>query len=121
MVWQRGYAVLLLAGPADHERLDTITCLLPAPPRAEALTTLVDKPLVELAQRLLSCSGYVGNDSGITHLAALLGLPTLALFGPSDPCIWRPYGRAVHVVHTPDLAHLPPYEVMSNLQASGLA
>jgi ADP-heptose:LPS heptosyltransferase len=119
MVWQRGYAVLLLAGPADHERLATITRKLPAPPRAEALTTLVDKPLFELAQRLLDCCGYIGNDSGITHLAALLGLPTLALFGPSDPRVWRPYGRTVRVVHELDLAHLSPHEVMSNLQTSG--
>lgn len=115
MAWQRGYAVLLLAGPVDHERLATMMRVLPTPPRADALTTLVDNPLVELARSLILCCGYVGNDSGITHLAALLGLPTLALFGPSDPLIWRPYGRAVRVVRTPDLAQLSLPTVLSHL------
>ncbi|MEO6759991.1 MAG: glycosyltransferase family 9 protein, partial [Saprospiraceae bacterium] len=38
---------------------------------------------------------YIGNDSGITHLAAAVGTPTLALFGPTDPRIWCPAGRHV--------------------------
>lgn len=35
---------------------------------------------------------YVGNDSGITHLAAALGVPVVALFGPTDPQVWGPRG-----------------------------
>lgn len=34
----------------------------------------------------------MGNDSGITHMAALTGCPTLALFGPTDPVVWAPLG-----------------------------
>lgn len=41
---------------------------------------------------------YIGNDSGITHLAAAVGTPTLALFGPTDPKIWAPRGPNVRVV-----------------------
>jgi ADP-heptose:LPS heptosyltransferase len=39
---------------------------------------------------------YVGNDSGVTHLAARC-CPTVALFGPTDARVWRPLGRAVRV------------------------
>ena len=40
---------------------------------------------------------YVGNDSGITHLAAATGVPVLALFGPTDPAVWAPRGELVRV------------------------
>jgi ADP-heptose:LPS heptosyltransferase len=41
---------------------------------------------------------YLGNDSGITHLAAACNTPTIALFGPTDPNIWGPQGPKVTVV-----------------------
>jgi ADP-heptose:LPS heptosyltransferase len=40
---------------------------------------------------------YIGNDSGITHLAAATGVPVLALFGPTDPAVWAPRGERVRV------------------------
>ena len=49
--------------------------------------------LVELAGYLRTVRAFVGNDSGITHLAAFLGCPTVALFGPTDPRNWGPIGR----------------------------
>ncbi len=54
--------------------------------------------LTQLANRLKTGGGYVGNDSGVTHLAAWLGLPTVAIFGPTDPARWKPAGRRVRVV-----------------------
>jgi ADP-heptose:LPS heptosyltransferase len=42
----------------------------------------------------------VGNDSGVTHLAAAVGTRTVALFGPTDPAIWRPLGEHVIVVQS---------------------
>ncbi len=51
-----------------------------------------------LAERLGTAAGFVGNDSGPTHLAAALGVPTVALFGPTPPARWRPVGAAVTVV-----------------------
>ncbi len=53
--------------------------------------------LYELACWLASASLYVGNDSGITHLAAAVGTPVLALFGPTDPAVWAPRGPHVQV------------------------
>lgn len=53
--------------------------------------------LYELACWLASARLYIGNDSGITHLAAAAGAPVLALFGPTDPAVWAPRGPNVRV------------------------
>lgn len=47
-------------------------------------------PLVELSQRLGTCTAFLGHDSGISHLAAACGVPSLLLFGPTDPAVWAP-------------------------------
>ena len=59
-----------------------------------------------LAPRLLGAivaqaAAYVGNDSGVTHLAAAWGAPTVALFGPTDPGVWSPVGPRVTIVRGP--------------------
>ncbi|MCK8600183.1 glycosyltransferase family 9 protein [Desulfoferrobacter suflitae] len=43
---------------------------------------------------------YVGNDSGVSHLAAAIGIPTTVIFGPTVPEIWAPQGAQVHVVRS---------------------
>ena len=45
---------------------------------------------------------YVGNDSGVSHLAAAWGAPALALFGPTDPAQWAPVGPHVKVLRAKD-------------------
>jgi ADP-heptose:LPS heptosyltransferase len=55
-------------------------------------------PLRRLAAVLRSCCAFVGNDSGITHLAAGLQVPCVALFGPSLPEHWAPLGSRVSVL-----------------------
>jgi ADP-heptose:LPS heptosyltransferase len=54
--------------------------------------------LYELGCWLAGARLYIGNDSGITHLAAAAGTPVLALFGPSDPAVWAPRGPHVRAV-----------------------
>jgi len=54
--------------------------------------------LWDLACWLRSARVYIGNDSGITHLAAAVGTPVVAVFGPTDPELWAPRGRWVEVV-----------------------
>lgn len=49
--------------------------------------------LYELTQWLATASLYIGNDSGITHLAAAAGVPVIAIFQASDPALWAPRGR----------------------------
>ena len=53
--------------------------------------------LYDLACWLAKARLYIGNDSGITHLAAAVGTPVLALFGPTDPEVWAPRGQHVRV------------------------
>jgi lipopolysaccharide heptosyltransferase III len=53
--------------------------------------------LYDLACWLARARLYIGNDSGITHLAAAVGTPVLALFGPTDPAVWAPRGEHVRV------------------------
>ncbi|GHO92925.1 hypothetical protein KSF_029730 [Reticulibacter mediterranei] len=116
-LWRRGIPVLLLAGPADESRLAELQKLLPIPPDPSLLHNLINVPLLEIAQRLSACRGYLGNDAGITHLAALLGVPTLALFGPSDPMIWSPQGPAVRILHSSVFGNLPDTVIMQELES----
>ncbi len=55
--------------------------------------------LWDLACWLAHARLYIGNDSGITHLAAAVGTPVVAIFGPTDPEIWAPRGAPVRIVH----------------------
>jgi ADP-heptose:LPS heptosyltransferase len=59
---------------------------------------LIQPDLVKLAAILSQMRLYLGNDSGVTHLAAAMGCPTLALFGPAPLLIWAPQGRKVEVI-----------------------
>jgi ADP-heptose:LPS heptosyltransferase len=75
---------VILIGPCESQIQTTR-------PRLEGLT------LRSVAEELRTCRAFIGNDSGITHLAAYLGCPTIALFGPTDPRIWGPIGRRVTI------------------------
>ena len=57
--------------------------------------------LYELACWLTAARIYIGNDSGPTHLAAAVGSPVVALFGPSDPAVWAPRGPRVSIASAP--------------------
>lgn len=48
--------------------------------------------------RLAGCRAYLGNDSGVSHLAGLCGARTVAMFGPTSAAIWQPLGPDVHVL-----------------------
>ena len=115
-LWQEGYEVLLLAGPAEEQKLVYLQSHLAPPPGL--YRTLVNAPLLEIAQHLQQCRGYLGNDSGITHLAAMLGVPTVAIFGPgSRVSNWEPLGKHVGIIHQPDLNYLTPFVVMVIIRA----
>lgn len=59
------------------------------------------RTLSELSGRLAKASLYVGNDSGVSHLAGSMGCPTIAVFGVTDPRIWEPLGPRVRVMGPP--------------------
>jgi len=81
-------------------------------------------PLPEIAALLAACDAAVGNDSGLTHLAAVVGCPTVALFGPTDPARTAPVGGA-RVVRPAgygtgpwSLDALDPADVVANVRAA---
>ena len=68
--------------------------------------------LADLATWIAGARLYIGNDSGITHLAAALGTKTLALFGPASPDMWAPRGENVVVLRSDPLSDLSVAEVL---------
>lgn len=68
--------------------------------------------LAELGSWIRGARLYIGNDSGITHLAAAVGTPTLALFGPSSPPNWAPRGANVKVLYAACLESLDSQTVL---------
>jgi heptosyltransferase-2 len=55
----------------------------------------------ELKALLSLCDGFAGNDSGIMHLAAAIGIPTVGIFGSTDPLRTGPVGANARVIHHP--------------------
>lgn len=86
-----GRPARFVLGEAEAERWDA-AALEELAVEGVPLELLPD--LNALADRLRGCRLYIGNDAGPTHLAAQLGVPTLALFGPSDPARFHPVGPA---------------------------
>jgi ADP-heptose:LPS heptosyltransferase len=77
---------------------------------ARRLPVVANLELAEVAAlaRLAGC--FVGNDSGVSHLAAAAGARGVAIFGPTDPARWRPLGRTT-VIRREPLSALSPSEV----------
>ncbi len=89
-----GYEPVLLEGPADGEAVRNVAhCLTD-----DTVSVLSDLMPLELKCVLAHTHLYIGNDAGPTHLAALLGVPTVAIFGPSDPVLWQPLGSTAALV-----------------------
>lgn len=84
--------VRFIAGPAEEGILRALA------DTSFAGDVIVPSDTPVLADTLSEADVYVGNDSGVSHLAGFLGLPTVAVFGPSDPERWRPVGPHVAVV-----------------------
>jgi ADP-heptose:LPS heptosyltransferase len=72
---------------------------------------------VELLSRLAPAQAFVGNDSGPGHLAGILGVPTVSIFGPTDPARWRPLGPRVSTVMGSPIDAIDVEQVYSTLSA----
>ena len=75
-------------------------------------------PLTELMTQISRCRAFIGNDSGITHLAAYIGCPTTVLFGPTDPRVWGPLGRRARVIWKRKLEDISVDEVLLTLDGT---
>jgi ADP-heptose:LPS heptosyltransferase len=84
---------IVIEGPADREAVHNLLGGIPSP-----ITVIRTLELRTLAGVLSHARLFVGHDSGVTHLVALLGVPTVAIFGPTDPERWAPLGSHVTVI-----------------------
>lgn len=91
--------------------------LLETIPEARRLDLVGQVDLATIHACLRRCTAYIGNDSGLMHIAAASGVPTLGLFGPSSEVFYGPYGPACASVRGPrsfeDICHAPDYDYRS--------
>jgi heptosyltransferase-2 len=90
--------ILLTGGEAEEDKPTRLSRDFPP----ERIRIAQNLPLIELAGLLAQCKSFVGHDSGITHLAAALGVSSVVLWGPSNEQIWRPPHPHVRVIKSPD-------------------
>jgi len=90
---EAGMTPMLLEGPADGQIVAEVLSSLPEP-----VPVIRDLYVSAIAGILTKASLYVGHDSGLTHLAAALAIPTVACFGPTRASRWAPLGSTVAVV-----------------------
>lgn len=109
---ERGESLLLVGGEADQATLSHLESVF-----QNRVRIARDLPLPHLAAILARAGGFLGHDSGISHLAAAVGTPCVLLFGPTDPVIWAPANSQVKVLTAPDgdLAVLSSSEVLAAL------
>ncbi|PJA78105.1 MAG: hypothetical protein CO149_05845 [Nitrospirae bacterium CG_4_9_14_3_um_filter_51_5] len=86
--------ICLVGGPADRASLRNVQGLL----THLEYTILIGMDLLSVGQYLQHAQLFIGHDSGLSHLAANLGIPSVLLFGPTDPAKWAPRGTHVAVI-----------------------
>jgi lipopolysaccharide heptosyltransferase III len=84
---------------AAHERAQAAP-LLAAMPSARVIDLVGRTDLLTAAAALRRCALFIGNDTGLMHIAAAAGTPTLGLFGPSPVEHYAPWGRCTAVART---------------------
>jgi heptosyltransferase III len=117
LVQATNFSLLIVGGIAEGERLQRLAAALP-PTRTRVAQSW---PLVELAGELQRCSGFIGHDSGISHLAGAVGLPGLLLWADTSERIWRPPSPKMVVLrHPAGLGKLPVDMVVEELNRQSL-
>jgi lipopolysaccharide export system permease protein len=102
-------AVIILADAHERAQIEPLLKTIPDAKRIE----IIGRDLQTAAACLKRAWLYVGNDSGLMHLSAALGTPTLGLFGPGFPHIYGPWGDKCAFVTTPETRD----ELMAELSA----
>ncbi len=89
-----GVKSLFILGPAEqgYERI------IESKMKPEQAFLAQALPLPTLAALLKLSFGYIGHDSGVSHLSGVLGVKTLAIFGPTKPVCWAPNGPKVKII-----------------------
>ncbi|MGI4953517.1 MAG: glycosyltransferase family 9 protein, partial [Janthinobacterium lividum] len=93
-----GARAAIFAGPGEAERAMAATVLAALPGAIDLVGAL---SLPEAAACLARCTLFIGNDSGLMHLSAAAGAPTLGVFGPTPASEYAPAGRCTAVAQAP--------------------
>jgi ADP-heptose:LPS heptosyltransferase len=109
-LYRKGRFPILLQGPSDAEIVHRVQRLLET-----AVPVLRDAELMTVAGSISHADLYIGHDSGVTHLAAALSIPTIACFGPTNPLQWAPLGTSVTIV-TGDTCRCPDWITVMRCQ-----
>jgi ADP-heptose:LPS heptosyltransferase len=94
LVRERGARIVLTEGPSDAAAMAALVPLVPGALRWQA-------PLDTTFALLSMASLVISNDTGLAHVAAALGTPTVVVFGPTDAARWCPPGEHVRAVRAP--------------------
>jgi len=81
-----GFNTLYLIGPAEKEFSKFFK------------NSVYFQDPVEIAKTILKASLYIGSDSGVSHLSSYLGVPSIVIFGPTDPSVWHPVGEKLWIL-----------------------
>ena len=114
---KKGHRVLVLHGPADGAARDAVAVAADAGP-GRAVQVAPACPVGVAAALLMQADRFLCNDTGIMHVAGALPVPTVALFGPTDPGLWKPPSAAVVALRSPGRSPDPrgaEYGWMENL------
>lgn len=93
-----GAVVFVTGGPGEQEQAQPLLDAIPQ----DRLISAFGLDLPATAAVFQRCRLFIGNDSGLMHLAAAAGTPTLGLFGPTDDRLYAPWGTSCRVVRTPE-------------------
>lgn len=102
LIDEKGFNLVIAGGNTDRDEVDKITAS-----SGHALASFTDLTLDELIALISMAKLMVCNDSGPMHIAGVLNVPGIALFGPSDPKIWAPPGNNLVVVTPPPMECMP--------------
>lgn len=109
-----GARVAVFGAPGEEEDAYKV---FDAMPEGQRIDCIAKGSPGQAAAAIAACDFYIGNDSGLMHCAAAAGVPTLGLFGPSWPHIYRPWGDHTDYVATPEnfdeLTDFPGYSPQS--------
>ncbi len=100
---RHGLRVVLLGGPDERDLAGAVIAAM----RVPAVNLAGYTSLEQLGGVLRRCALLIGNDAGVAHLAAAVGTPVVAVFGPSNHHTWRPLGRSLVVRAAPELPCMP--------------
>jgi heptosyltransferase-2/heptosyltransferase-3 len=84
---ERGFAPVAIAAPHENALIENLTS------RASVRIVSFSLSLPEVTALAARSQLFVGNDSGIAHIAAAVGAPSVVIFGSSNVAHWRPWNR----------------------------